>query len=295
MAGWTKGYKNTDSVTLMTIGNKGDTRLINSNNFEFVISTGGPIDELTWHSIAQASINRDPEFGGPCVNNTEVVINTNGGHDENEWILVTHKDITITAGNDAWKIPLTFATGGINMPVELEDLRENNIFEDNFTFNTKNYQHSGLMSSKPTIAKISTIEDMLLGGTWRTPHEDYVILVEEFTFNTKKYKSAGLMSSKPIIVNIPVREQLVIDGDHWRTPWETAALPVGAFKIAGSGTHDGRVLIIDEDTWEVEQTKLVSEGSYEVTGLQSGLKTVVDRKSDGESAAFGAVEAVSEE
>jgi len=37
------------------------------------------------------------------------------------------------------------------------------------------------------------------------------------------------------------------------------------------------------------------DGDYEVPGLQSGLKLIVSRKDDGESSAYGAVEAVPEE
>ena len=82
--------------------------------------TNGQADAKEWHQIARVDINRDPDFTGNNVNITEKVINTNGQSDNPKWILSVHKDIPITAGNEAWKIPLTFATGGINMPVELE-------------------------------------------------------------------------------------------------------------------------------------------------------------------------------
>lgn len=89
-----------------------------------------------------------------------------------------------------------------------------------------------------------------------------------------------------------VYEDIVVD-DQIRPPREPGESP-GAYRIAGTGTDGARVVIIDENTWEVEHTRLVPEGNYEVPGLQSGLKTVVSRKSDGEIVGYGAVEAVPE-
>jgi hypothetical protein len=286
MGGWTTGHSNYNTTTFIDIGSKGDTRLTNNNMFEFVMNTNGQSDTPVWQQVAQADINRNPDFTGNNISKTEIVIGTNGKHDENKWLLVTHKDIPITAGNDAWKIPLTFATGGIDMPVELEGLRANNILEVRDSFNSKNYQHSGTMSSKPTVTNIPVIEDMVVSGNWRTPHESHVILIEEFTFNTKNYQGAGLMSSKPVIVNVPVREQLV-SNDQWRIPWQTT----GKYEISGTIDATAMVLVIDEGSWQVVKAEQFDAGDYAITGVEN-KKTlaVATRVSDGESLAYGRID-----
>ena len=291
MSGWTNGLSNYNSTTLMNIGNKSDTRLTNINNFEFVLPTNGTVDYTIWHPVSQVDINRRSEFNGNNINVTEIVINTNGQSDENKWIEVVHKDLTVNAGNDAWKIPLTFATDGVNMSVELAGLREYSTLEDRYSFNVSINNTSGPPTSKPVVFTMSIDEALVVAGNWRTPDTGYVILVEEFTFNTRKYQGTGLLSSQPLIINIPVKEQLVID-DQWRTPWVAGEEPQGAYKVAGTTTHGARVIIVDEDTWEVEHTTIVPLGDYSVTGLQPGLKTVVSRKEDGEEVAYGAVDAV---
>jgi len=298
MSGWTPGNANYNSTTLINIGNrdignKSDTRLVNTNNFEFVLNTHGPADAPRWHQVVHADINRIPEFSGNNVNNTEIVINTNGKSDENKWIQVVHKDITVNAGGESWIIPIVSDTNGVAMPVELADDRNYGQLDSNHSFNTKNFYQVGLMSSIPNTTNIPVKEPMVVGGNWRLPYEDYVILVEQFTFNTKNRKSVGLMSSKSVSITVPVTEQMIKDG-VWRNP-EEAEGAEGAYRIAGTTTHGARVLIVDENTWELEHTRLVPEGDYEVPGLQSGLKLIVSRKDDGESTAYGAVEAVPEE
>ena len=269
----------------MDIGSKGDTRLTNSNNFEFILNTNGQADAEEWHLAAQADINRDPEFSGPVINNTEIVINTNCQTDENTWVLVVHKDITINTAGEGWVIPLTFDTNGVNMPVELAGDRDHGQLDSNHSFNTKNFNQSGLMSSIPTITNVPVMEDMVVSDNWRTPSTDYVILVEEFTFNVKNYQGTGLMSSKPVIVNVPVSERLVSD-DQWRIPWQQ----LGEYEISGITTDPAKILIIDEGSWEVIKAEDVLAGAYAVTGLPTGKKLVVATKTDGESLAQGDID-----
>ena len=285
MAGWTEGHANVNSITFMDIGSKGDTRLTNNNNFEFVLNTNGQADAKEWHLVAQAEINRDPEFVGPSINNTEVVINTNGRHDENKWLLVVHKDITINTDGEGWVVPLTFDTNGVDMPVALAGDRSHGHLDSNHSFNTKNFNKSGLMSSIPNTTNIPVIEDMVVSGNWRTPPTDYVILIEEFSFNVKNYQGVGLMSSKPVIVNVPVREQLVSD-NHWRIPWQAT----GDYEISGITTDPATMLIIDEGSWEVVKAEEVVAGAYAVTGLQNKKTLVVAVKENGEYLAQGCVD-----
>jgi hypothetical protein len=293
MSGWTTGNSNFNSITHLNIGNKSDTRLTNSNVFEFVISTIGQSDTPVWHQMTQVGINRRSDYTGRNYHVTEAVINTNGQSDTTKWHKVVHRDFIITAGSTEVKIPLTVATGGVNMPVEFEGLREHNILEDGFSFNVSTNNATGQVTSKPVEITIPVKEEMVVSGNWRVTVGDYVILTERFAFNTKNYRGAGLASSKPVIVNVPVRERLVYD-NQWRNPAQEP-VAAGGYRIAGLGTDEGRIIIVDENTWKVEKTQLVGVGSYEVVGLEAGLKTVVGRKVDGESAAYGAVEAVPEQ
>jgi hypothetical protein len=285
MAGWTTGHSNYNTTTHLNIGGKSDTRLTNNNMFEFVISTNGQSDVPVWHQIARADINRDPDFTGNNVNITEKVINTIGQSDNPKWHLIVHKDITITAGNEAWKIPLTFATAGVNMPVELEGLREHNLLENRHSFNVSINNGAGLMTSKPTETNIPVREAMVVSGNWRTPHTGYSILKELFSFNTKNYQGAGLMSSKPVIVNVPVSERLVSD-NHWRIPWQST----GDYEVSGITTDPATMLIIDEGSWEVIKAEQVVAGAYAITGLQNKKTLVVASKSNGETLAQGGID-----
>jgi hypothetical protein len=123
--------------------------------------------------------------------------------------------------------------------------------------------------------------------------EDVKFLDYRFDFTVFRAPAYHNITHYPSITAISVVEDIVVNGQI-RPPREPGEEP-GNFRVAGTGSAGGRVVIIDEDTWEVEHTRLVSEGSYEVPGLQSGLKLVISRKSDGESVAYGAVEAVPEE
>jgi len=123
--------------------------------------------------------------------------------------------------------------------------------------------------------------------------EDVKFLDCRFDFTVFRAPAYYNIAHYPSITPINVVEDIVVDGQI-RPPREEGEQP-GNFKIAGTGSSGGRVVLIDENTWTVEHTRLVSEGSYEAPGLQSGLKLVISRKSDGESVSYGAVEAVPEE
>jgi hypothetical protein len=50
-------------------------------------------------------------------------------------------------------------------------------------------------------------------------------------------------------------------------------------KISGTVQESTRIIIIDEDTWTIE-SNTVETGSYEITGLTSGKKTVIAQATD---------------
>lgn len=109
--------------------------------------------------------------------------------------------------------------------------------------------------------------------------------------NTSRSRSFDPVEFNTKGVNIIIYDALVVD-DAFRLPAQPSASE-GTHKIGGSNSSSSRVLVINEDTWEVEKNELLGSGNYEVTGLQSGLKLVVSRTSEGESKAYGAVAAVS--
>jgi hypothetical protein len=57
-----------------------------------------------------------------------------------------------------------------------------------------------------------------------------------------------------------------------------------AYKIIGTLSEAGQVLIFDETDWSLEASEAKSAGSYEITGVNGNKKTVVAR-----SAGSGAV------
>ena len=59
------------------------------------------------------------------------------------------------------------------------------------------------------------------------------------------------------------------------------------YKISGTIGSDARIIIIKESDWSVESNTDESSGSFAVENLDSGKKTVIARKSDGEVLAYG--------
>jgi len=60
-----------------------------------------------------------------------------------------------------------------------------------------------------------------------------------------------------------------------------------SYKISGSIGTDSRILVFDETTGTITGNELVSSGEYEVLDVGEGAKTVLARKSDGETIGYG--------
>lgn len=54
-------------------------------------------------------------------------------------------------------------------------------------------------------------------------------------------------------------------------------------------TNAGKIIVVDEEEWEVVAKKEVLQGTYEIKGLSSSKKLIVSRTTDGESRAYGNV------
>jgi len=63
------------------------------------------------------------------------------------------------------------------------------------------------------------------------------------------------------------------------------------YKISGTLSDAARIIVVKESDWSVESNTTKSAGSYEATGLVSGAKLVVGRKSDGETSSYGNITA----
>jgi hypothetical protein len=61
------------------------------------------------------------------------------------------------------------------------------------------------------------------------------------------------------------------------------------YKITGNISEDARILVIDESGPTIENNTTVSGSSYEVTGLESGTKTVIARAISGEALGYSQV------
>ena len=59
-----------------------------------------------------------------------------------------------------------------------------------------------------------------------------------------------------------------------------------SYKISGSVGTDSRILVFDETTGTITGNELVLSGEYEVLGVGEGSKTVLARKSDGETIGY---------
>lgn len=59
------------------------------------------------------------------------------------------------------------------------------------------------------------------------------------------------------------------------------------YKISGALSDASRIIVIKESDWSIESNTEESSGAYEVENLISGYKTIVARKSDGESMGYG--------
>jgi hypothetical protein len=66
-------------------------------------------------------------------------------------------------------------------------------------------------------------------------------------------------------------------------------------KISGDISSNARLIIVKESDWTVESNTTETGGAFEVTGLASGVKTVISRAASGECAGFGNVNTVAEE
>jgi len=60
-----------------------------------------------------------------------------------------------------------------------------------------------------------------------------------------------------------------------------------SYKISGNIGTDSRILVFDETTGTITGNELVSSGEYEVLDVGEGAKTVLARKSDGETVGYG--------
>jgi hypothetical protein len=63
-------------------------------------------------------------------------------------------------------------------------------------------------------------------------------------------------------------------------------------KISGHISNNARLIIVNESDWTVESNTTETGGTFEVTGLASGKKTVISRAASGEGVGFGNVDAV---
>ena len=62
------------------------------------------------------------------------------------------------------------------------------------------------------------------------------------------------------------------------------------YKISGTKSETARIIIIKESDWSIESNTVVSgSGSYEVTDLETGNKTVVARTNAGKMVGYGIV------
>lgn len=61
------------------------------------------------------------------------------------------------------------------------------------------------------------------------------------------------------------------------------------YKLTGSISEDARIIIINESDWSVESNTQETTGSFEISGLSEGAKTIIGRISNGYSAAYGGV------
>lgn len=62
-----------------------------------------------------------------------------------------------------------------------------------------------------------------------------------------------------------------------------------AYKISGNLSENARILVLKESDWSLESNTEEVVDSYEIT-VTSGIKTILARKSDGESQGYGAVD-----
>ena len=60
--------------------------------------------------------------------------------------------------------------------------------------------------------------------------------------------------------------------------------------ISGNTSESGRIIIINEDTWSLEKSRLIDSGNYRINALDDGKKTVICRRDDGKSDGFGNVD-----
>jgi alpha-tubulin suppressor-like RCC1 family protein len=66
------------------------------------------------------------------------------------------------------------------------------------------------------------------------------------------------------------------------------------YKISGTKSETGRVMVLKESDWSIEANTVVSgSGDYEITELESGSKLVFSRAEDGEVVGYGTVAAES--
>ena len=66
-------------------------------------------------------------------------------------------------------------------------------------------------------------------------------------------------------------------------------------KISGNISADARLIVVKETDWVVESNTNKTAGAFEITGLDSGKKTVIARATSGECAGYGDVTPVTEE
>jgi len=66
-----------------------------------------------------------------------------------------------------------------------------------------------------------------------------------------------------------------------------------AYKISGTKSEDARILVVRQDTWEVEANTVISgSGAYEVLGLTEGNKLVLGIADGGASVSYSSVDAL---
>jgi len=64
-----------------------------------------------------------------------------------------------------------------------------------------------------------------------------------------------------------------------------------SFKISGTKTDTARIIVIRQDTWEIEANTVISgSGEYEIPSLASGTKTVLAETESGQGVTYGGVE-----
>lgn len=64
-------------------------------------------------------------------------------------------------------------------------------------------------------------------------------------------------------------------------------------KLSGSTNDASRIIVLNENNWEVEKIRDFSTGNFELTNLQAGNKTIVGRRNtDGEIVGYGGVDTI---